>query len=103
MPGMAGRTVILVDDGLASGYTMLTALEAVRNAAAGAAVVAVPTGHQEAVGKMTRAGALVCCANLRAGWRFAVADAYREWYDVSEEEACVLLEKFAAGRVEKGG
>lgn len=103
MPEMTGRTVILVDDGLASGYTMLTAIEAVRHAGAGETVVAVPTGHEEAVEKMVRAGTGVCCANIRGGWRFAVADAYRDWYDVTEEEARMLLEGFAADHPEKPG
>jgi predicted phosphoribosyltransferase len=35
-------------------------------------------------------GAIYCC-NVRGGMRFAVASAYRRWYDVPEEEAARLL------------
>jgi predicted phosphoribosyltransferase len=31
------------------------------------------------------------CLNVRSGYRYAVADAYKEWYDVPEEEALKLL------------
>jgi len=34
------------------------------------------------------------CANLRSGWSFAVADAYIQWSDVSEEEVMEILKRF---------
>jgi predicted phosphoribosyltransferase len=43
-PALAGRTVVLVDDGLATGATMRAAMAAVRRAGAAAVVVAVPVG-----------------------------------------------------------
>ncbi|MGY1607446.1 phosphoribosyltransferase [Geodermatophilus sp. SYSU D00700] len=43
-PVLTGRTVVLVDDGLATGATMRAALAAVRGAGAAAVVVAVPVG-----------------------------------------------------------
>ena len=42
-PQLAGKTVILVDDGLASGYTMLAAVRVVRRRKPSQIVVAVPT------------------------------------------------------------
>ena len=33
----------------------------------------------------------VYCANLRAGFRFAVAEAYAQWRDISEDEVAALL------------
>ena len=47
-PGIAGRTVILVDDGLATGATMLAAVAALRQRSAAAIVVAVPVASREA-------------------------------------------------------
>ncbi|HEY7745778.1 MAG TPA: phosphoribosyltransferase family protein [Desulfuromonadales bacterium] len=96
-PDLEGRTVILVDDGLASGFTMLVAVEALRNAGAGRIVVAVPTGHLEAVRKLAEQADQVCCANIRSGWSFAVAAAYRHWRDVSERRAARILARFPQG------
>jgi putative phosphoribosyl transferase len=85
-PDLAGRPVLLVDDGLASGFTMITAIEALDKLGAGAITVAVPTGHADAVRRIARRAASVCCANIRSGRRFAVAEAYRRWRDVTDEE-----------------
>jgi putative phosphoribosyl transferase len=90
-PEVAGRTVVLVDDGLASGFTMLAAVAALRQAGAGKTVVAVPTAHLEAVRLVAARVDLLCCANLRSGYPFAVAAAYRRWADVTEREAEQLL------------
>ena len=49
LPNLSGRHVFLVDDGLASGYTMLTAIESVRRLEPASVMVAVPTGHAKAV------------------------------------------------------
>lgn len=87
------RDIVLVDDGLASGFTMFTAIEAIRRQGSGKVVVAVPTGHEDAVLKVAREVDAVCCANIRGGSSFAVAAAYEEWYDVSEEEAIRILQE----------
>ena len=87
-PGLhlSGRRAILVDDGLATGFTMLVAIEALEKAGAGAIDVAVPTGHLDSVRRVGQRADAVYCANLRAGPRFAVAEAYRSWRDVTDEE-----------------
>ena len=91
---IAGRSVILVDDGIASGFTMLVAVEALRKAGAARIIVAVPTAHMEAVEFVLPNVEEVYCANLRSEWAFAVADAYKHWSDVSEEEVAELLSSF---------
>ena len=91
LPDLTAREVVLIDDGLASGFTMLVAVAALRQIGAGSVVVAVPTGHAEAVRHLAAEADLVCCANLRTGRPFAVAAAYRRWHDVSEQEAQALL------------
>ncbi|AMV71703.1 phosphoribosyltransferase [Desulfuromonas carbonis] len=90
-PELAGRAAVLVDDGLASGFTLLAAVAALRRAGAGQLVVAVPTAHFDAVQRVAQEVDLLCCANLRGGFFFAVAAAYRAWSDVSEAEAQRLL------------
>lgn len=90
-PDLKGRRVIVVDDGLASGFTMLVALEAMRGRKAGRLVVAVPTGHRGAVDRVCREADDLYCANVRTGIPFAVAAAYRSWRDVTEDEVLELL------------
>ena len=91
LPDLASRAVILVDDGLASGFTMRVGVEALCKAGAKHLIVAVPTGHEHSVDDLAREVEAICCANIRSGWSFAVADAYQRWSDVSEEELRVLL------------
>lgn len=91
---VAGRPVILVDDGIASGFTMFVAVEALRKAGANQIIVAVPTAHWEAIENVLPSVEEFYCANLRSGWAFAVADAYERWTDVGEEEVIEILKNF---------
>lgn len=88
---VAGRVAIVVDDGLASGFTLLTAVAAVRNGQPAQLLVAVPTGHGESMQRVAGEVDALYCANVRTSLAFAVADAYEQWSDVSEDEALTLL------------
>lgn len=88
-----GRTVILVDDGIAAGSTMRTAIAALRNLGAARVVVAVPTAHDRSLATLRALADEAVCANVRGGPRFAVADAYEEWHDVSDDEAEAMLKQ----------
>jgi predicted phosphoribosyltransferase len=92
-PNVRDRTVIVADDGLASGYTMFTALEFIKKRVPKKVLVAVPTGSERAVELMLRKAVSIACLNIRSGFTFAVADAYRNWYDLSDEEVLSLLRK----------
>ena len=76
--------MVLVDDGLASGVTLATAIEAVRAAGAGQVIVAVPTGHEDAIAGIAGIADEVHCANVRSGRTFAVADACQSWVDLDD-------------------
>ena len=91
MPDLAGAAVILVDDGLASGFTMRCALEALGGRAVSRRIVAVPTAHEESLDRIADRADALYCPNVRSGMPFAVADAYCRWYDVPEDEAARLL------------
>jgi len=94
-----GDAAVLVDDGLASGVTMATAAEAVRAAGAARIVVAVPTASEEAAKRLAEVAEEVYCANLRAGPRFAVADAYVEWFDLDDAAVLEILTRSADGNL----
>jgi predicted phosphoribosyltransferase len=91
-PDLAGKTVILADDGLASGYTMLAAANAVRASRAGGLVVAVPTGLVDSIARVGPLADEIYCANVHDYAPFAVANAYRNWRDLSREEVVGMVE-----------
>jgi predicted phosphoribosyltransferase len=93
LPELKGRPAIVVDDGLASGYTLSVGVEALRKSGVEQVVVAVPTGHLDSVERLAREADVIYCANIRGGWRFAVADAYERWSDVAEEELMAMVEE----------
>jgi putative phosphoribosyl transferase len=93
LPDLKGKIVILVDDGLASGFTMLATLRAVRKKKTEKIVVAVPTASLGAVKLLLPEVDEMVCLNIRSGTVFAVADAYINWYDLTDEEVIEILEK----------
>lgn len=92
-PITKNRTVILVDDGIASGFTMLVAVEALTNTGANKIIIAVPTAHLNSLELVSPMVDKVYCANIRGGRGFAVAEAYKNWYDVDDEEVLQILNK----------
>lgn len=97
---LRGRMVILTDDGLASGYTMMTAARMTRRQKPKEIIVAVPTASLHTIDLLAGEVDRIVCLNVRTGSYFAVAEAYRNWYDLSREEVVDLLRehKFLAGR-----
>ncbi len=96
MPDLRGRRVLVVDDGLAGGSTVLVVLAALRAAGAGPLVTVVPTGHDRTVAMAAEASDAVVCPNIRGGDRFAVAEAYLTWRDMTGDEVAALLDGLAA-------
>jgi predicted phosphoribosyltransferase len=90
-PDIAGRSVILVDDGLASGYTMRAAIAYLTKRKPGAITVAVPTGSADTVKMLLKEVNTLCCLNIRGSYPFAVAAAYRNWYDLEDEDVLKLI------------
>ena len=93
-PGSSGQEAIVVDDGLASGFTMLVAIEALKKKGIGSLNIAVPTGYESSIRRIAREVDTLYCANIRGGFSFAVADAYVKWSDVGEGEVANLLADF---------
>ena len=91
LPELSGMTVILTDDGLASGFTMLAAIEMVRQCGGQRVVVAVPTAPLSSVRRVEQAADEVISLHIQQSGPFAVANAYRHWYDLNREEVVELL------------
>ena len=93
---VAGRTVIIVDDGLATGTTMLVAIEAVRRAGATKIIAAAPVGSPRAAELIRAQGAELVCPELPFTFR-AVGQAYVAFDPVPTGEVRRILDD-AAGR-----
>jgi predicted phosphoribosyltransferase len=90
LPRIAGRTVILVDDGIAMGSTMNAALQLCINANAARRIVAVPVAGERVARQIeARVDRLVVLETPRP-FR-AVAQVYRHWHDVSDGEVLEIL------------
>ena len=76
LPELKNKTVALIDDGLASGFTMLTAVKSVKKRKPEKLIVAVPTASQSATEFVAPNVDKLICLNVRRGPLFAVADAY---------------------------
>lgn len=86
-----GKTVLIVDDGLASGYTMLAAIESVKRRRASEVVVAIPVASTVALAKVQQSARVVYLAESSAS-HFTVADYYRHWHDVPDTDVLKILE-----------
>jgi len=95
LPDIKGRTVILVDDGIAMGSTMRAALALCRHKKAGKVVVASPVASEDTALEMGREADDVVILEKPDYFR-AVAQVYQEWYDVPDREVLEFLRKAAA-------
>jgi erythromycin esterase-like protein/predicted phosphoribosyltransferase len=89
-PIMRDRTVILVDDGLATGSTMQAAIVALRQQAPARIVVAVPVGARETCDQLSRIADEVVCVSSPEPFR-AVGLWYEDFRPTSDEEVTQLL------------
>jgi len=87
---VAGRTVVLVDDGLATGYTMLGAVRLCRHWNAGRIVVAAPVASREAVALVASEADEIVCPIVDPDF-FAVGAYYAHFPQVSDEDVRHLL------------
>jgi putative phosphoribosyl transferase len=95
---VAGRTLIVVDDGLASGYTMRAAITSLRLRRPEKIIVAVPVGPVAVVEELREfADEVVTCA-VGTESRFYVADYYRYWHDITDTEVLSCLKEWRLRR-----
>lgn len=93
-PSIRGRTVILVDDGLATGSTMRAAVAAVRHHQPARLVIAVPTAAPETCAKLQAEADEVVCATTPEPF-YAVGLWYADFTQVTDAEVRDLLTQAA--------
>lgn len=89
-----GKTAIIIDDGLASGYTMMAAIRSIRQQGATKVVAAAPVASSGAWELVKSAADQVACPVVSHQYPFAVAGFYRHWHDLTDEEVIRDLEGF---------
>jgi len=89
-----GKTAIIIDDGLASGYTMLAAIKSIRNKGPAKVVVAVPVASSSAWDLVKSSADEIISPVFAHTGRFAVADFYSNWRDLTDEDVLMNLEGF---------
>ena len=87
---VSGKTVILVDDGLATGATMRAAVEAMREGGAAAVVAAAPVGSVDAQASLERVCDAVVCLHLPGKFR-AVGSWYSHFSQLTDDDAVRFL------------
>jgi predicted phosphoribosyltransferase len=96
-PELRSRTVILVDDGLATGATMRAAVKALRQREVAKIVVAVPVGAQETCREMEQVADETVCASAPKHFH-AVGQYYHDFSQTGDEEVRELLARAAEDR-----
>jgi len=93
-PELAGKTVILIDDGLATGATMRAAVRALRQRSVARIVVAVPVGPPETCKEFEGEADEVVCASAPEFFQ-AVGQYYEDFSQTSDDEVRQLLARAA--------
>lgn len=89
---VTGKTVVLVDDGIATGATMLAALDSVRRRGATTLVVAAPVCAPDAFDDLKQRADAVICVHVPDTFQ-AVGACYVDFAQTSDEEVLTLLER----------
>ena len=93
LPPIAGRTVIIVDDGIAMGSTMRASVMLCRNQRRCQVIVAAPVAAPETVEMFREVADDVVVLETPEFFQ-AVAQVYLNWYDVSDEEVLEILHRW---------
>lgn len=91
LPDVDGKRVVVVDDGIATGATILACLRQLRNAGASRIVLAAPVGSPSSVERLRREADEVICVETPPHFA-AVGQFFRDFEQVSDDEARSYLD-----------
>ena len=91
LPDLTGRSIWLVDDGLATGLTMLTAADMLRSLGPASLSIAVPCSPADTLARVRGAADTLWCLAVQDGHPFAVASFYLDFHDLDDSEVRAAL------------
>ena len=92
-PELKDRCVVIVDDGLATGFTMLAAIQFAKEKEAVKILCAVPVAHENSYHMVKREVDSIICLHIDRGYSFAVASFYQSFPDMQDSEVISILKK----------
>lgn len=92
LPQLKGKTVIVVDDGVATGSTTLAALRALRKQQPGLLVLAVPVGPPDAMARLGQEADRVVCLEMPEPF-WAVGQFFADWSQLSDQDVTDILNR----------
>lgn len=93
LPALQGKDVVLTDDGLATGYTMIAAIKMVRTYGPASVSTAVPVSPSGTARYIEPLVDYFHCLRVSDDYPFAVASFYHDFHDMSDEEVVSYLDK----------
>ena len=91
---LTNKRVLIVDDGLASGYTMMAAVESVRQRRPREIIAAVPVASAAALKKVEKIADKVIACVAGFGPEFYVSDFYRYWHEPGDDEVIQCIKEW---------
>jgi putative phosphoribosyl transferase len=98
LPPILGKDVYLVDDGLATGYTMMAAAKMVKKYSPKSITVCAPVSPEDSLAKVEPYADEIYCLVAQKFPPFAVASFYRDFHDLSDSEVKEILGRTRAAR-----
>jgi putative phosphoribosyl transferase len=89
-PILENRSVIIVDDGIATGSTMKAALASVRNRGAKTVIIAIPVGPPSTIRELEEKADIVVCLRIPEAF-YAIGQFYEDFAQTADEEVTRLL------------
>jgi len=90
MPDVAGRTVVVVDDGVATGATAIAAIRSVRAQGARQVICAIPVGPTHTVEQLREEADEVVCLSVESDF-YAVGQFYQDFRPVEDDDVRAVL------------
>ncbi|MGQ9630464.1 MAG: phosphoribosyltransferase [bacterium] len=100
---LRGKSVVLIDDGLASGFTMLAAIKSARKQHPASITVAVPVSPRSSANRVRASADDLVALLIQDAWQFAVASFYESFPDLSDSEVIRYLDMAREALESQGG
>jgi predicted phosphoribosyltransferase len=91
-PSLAGKTVVVVDDGIATGSTIRAAIQSVKRRGAATVILAVPVGPPDTISKLSSIADQVVCLSTPEPF-YAIGESYNEFGQVEDDTVREILRR----------